>query len=50
MNPNDQIKHAAMIAAADPKVQNEGDGHVSLKLYADMLKLLKSNLVTITVR
>ena len=32
MNPNDQIKHAAMIAAADPKVQDKGDGHVSLKL------------------
>ena len=28
MNPNDQIKHAAMIAAADPKVQNEGDEFV----------------------
>ena len=38
MNPNDQIKHAAMIAAADPKVQNEGDRHVLLKSYADMLK------------
>ena len=25
MEPNDQIKHAAMIAAADPKVQDEGD-------------------------
>ena len=38
MKPNDQIKHAAMIAAADPKVQDEGDGHISLKSYADMLK------------
>ena len=38
MKPNDRIKHAAMIAAADPKVQEEGDGHISLKLYANMLK------------
>ena len=38
MKPNDQIKNAAMIAAADPKVQDEGDGHISLKSYADMLK------------
>ena len=38
MKPNDQIKHAALIAAADPKVQDEGDGHISLKSYANMLK------------
>ena len=38
MKPNDQIKHAAMIAATDPKVQDKGDRHISLKSYADMLK------------
>ena len=36
--PNDQIKHAAMIAAADPNVQDEGDGDISLKVYANMFK------------
>ena len=37
MEPND-IRHAALIAASDPKVQNDGDGHISLKSYADILK------------
>ena len=38
MEPNDHIRHAALVAASDPKVQNNGDGHISLKLYADILK------------
>ena len=47
MKPNDQIKHAAMIAAADPKVQDEGDGHISLKSYANMLKSAMVHLPTL---
>ena len=47
MNPNGQIKHAAMIAAADPKVQDKGDGHISLKSYADMLKSAMVHLPTL---